>query len=78
MMIKFRLQVYYCCWEELMKETTAKYFPCEVELEFFGNSRHHHEDCPVYLEILRRNEKQTGIGVYTEHLQRPHSGIDGM
>lgn len=50
-----------------MKETTAKYFPCEVELDFFGNSRHHHEDCPVFLEIQRRSEerrtKRPGLGL---------------
>jgi hypothetical protein len=58
-MIKFRLQVYYCCWEELMQETTAKFYPAaEVELDFFGNSRHHHESCPVYLEIQRRSERR--------------------
>lgn len=62
----FRLQVYYCCWKELMEETTKDFPDAQVDLIFSGGSRHHSESCPVLEELQRRYEEKkskTGISL---------------
>ena len=54
-----KLQAYYCCWTDLVNEMRLigrRESNIEFEVQFFGNSRHHYEGCPVFLEINRQKE----------------------
>lgn len=57
-----KIQAYYCCWTELVKELKLQARDnTEVEVQFFGNSRHHYEGCP---ESNRRKDTKKTTNVF--------------